>query len=273
LGDPNWPEDVNWRIYNQETRSQSNIANGQMTGSRLYEQLWTPLAEGQTTIPAIQYTYFDPSTEQYQTISTQPQTIAVAPGDPALAASLPQNTASGSASTSTGASASSQIKSTPDVLTSAAMPLSQQTGFLLLFLVPLGLVMGDLSLAYRKHYTETHAAHLRRSKAYKRARRQLQKIARRSKNVQLEVARIMLTYLEDQIQQPLTGLSHNALAQVLQANQISPELSQRVSGTLFIGEVSEYTPWQAASREDVVVRPCCCWKIWKKSGVEPMKED
>jgi len=252
LGDPQWPEDANWRVYNQETHSQSDIDNGQMSGSRLYEQLWTPLAEGQLTLPAIQYTYFDPAAEQYRTITTQAQPIEVAPGDPGLAASLPQNTPSGKAPSTTEAAAPVQIKPAPAILTSSAKPLTQQTGFLLLFLVPISLVMGDLSLAYRKHYMETHAADLRRSKAYKRARRQLQRIPRRSKNVQLEVARIMLTYLEDQIQQPLTGLSHSALVQILQAKAISPELAQRVIETLFAGEASEYTPQQPASYEQVL---------------------
>jgi len=252
LGNPLWPGEASWRVYNQGTRSQSDITNGQMTGSRLYEQLWTPLTEGKLTLPAIPYTYFDPAAGQYRTITTQAQTIDVAPGDPGLTASLPQNSASGQASTPTGAAAPVQIKSTPAVLTSTPRPLTQQTGFMLLVLVPVGLVMGDLSLAYRKHYMETHAAHLRRSKAYKRARRQLKAISRRSKNVQLEVARIMLTYLEDQIQQPLTGLSHSALAQVLQANHFSPELAQRVIETLFAGEASEYTPQQPASYEQVL---------------------
>ena len=99
---------------------------------------------------------------------------------------------------------------------------------------------------------ETHAADLRRSKAYKQARRQLQRIPRRTKNVQLEVAQIILTYLEDQIQQPLTGLSHSTLVQVLQANHFPAALAQRVIETLFAGEASEYTPGQPASSEQVV---------------------
>ena len=252
LGDPQWPGDASWRVYNQDTRSQSDTAGGQMTGSRLYEQLWTPLVEGKLTLPAIQYTFFDPVAGQYRTISTQAQTIDVAPGNPNLAASLPQNVTTGKAPALAGGTIPAQLKPAPVVLTSAAKPLTKQPGFLLLFLVPLGLVMGDLSLAYRKHFLETNAAHLRRSQAYKRARRQLQRISRRSKNVQLEVARIMLTYLEDLIQQPLTGLSHSNLVQVLQAHHISPELSQRVIETLFAGEASEYTPRQPASYEQVV---------------------
>lgn len=250
LSDPTWPEDGNWRIYTQGTQSQSTITNGLISGARLYEQLWTPLTEGQHTIPAIPYHYFDPATGQYVTITTQPVTIDVAPGDPGLITSLPQSSASGTTSTDT--DTSSQVRPVPGLLTSSANPLMQQPGFLLLFLVPLGLVMGDLSLVYRKRYINTHASELRRSKAYKRARRQLKRLSPRSKNLQLEVARILLTYLEDQIQEPLTGLSHSALTQVLQDHQFSPQLTQRVIEILFTGEVSEYTPWQPNPQEQVV---------------------
>jgi len=252
LGDPQWPDEANWRLYDQETRSQSDITSGQVTGSRMYEQLWTPLVEGKITLPAIRYTYFDPAIEQYRTISTQEQTIEVTPGDPSLAASLPQDTSATSASTSSNTTSPMQIKTTSAGLTSSARPLPQQTSFLLLFLVPVGLVMGDLSVTYRKRYIRNHAADLRRSKAYKRARCKLLRMSPRSKNVQMETARIMLTYLEDLIQQPLFGMSHSALAQVFQANHFSLELSRRVIEILFVGESSEYTPQQPASYEKVV---------------------
>jgi hypothetical protein len=252
LGEPTWPSDENWRVYHNDSQEQVNMSEGTMTGSRVYEQLWTPLVEGQLTLPAIQYSYFDPQTGQYQTLTTEAQTIEVTPGDPGLAASISQTTSSIQPSSSSDKAAGMQIKPTPAVFSRAATPLTRQTGFWLLFLVPVGLVIGDLILAYRKHFLQTHASDLRRSQAYKRARRQLKRIPRRSKNVQLEVAQIILTYLEDQIQQPLTGLSHSSLLQVLQANQISPELARRVIATLFVGEASEYTSLQPASYEDVL---------------------
>jgi hypothetical protein len=212
--------------------------------------LWTPLAEGQQTLPAISYSYFDPAAGQYRTVSTQPQTISVAPGDPRLAAAAPQ--APAAAAPAQAAKAALAIKAAPAVLTSAAQPLSRQTGFRLLFLLPLGLVAADLAFAYRKRYLRAHAADLRRSKAFKRARKQLQRIPRRSQNVELEVSRILLVYLEDLIQQPLAGLAHSALAQVLQAHAFSPELTQRVTAALFAGEATEYTPRQPGQRAQVL---------------------
>jgi hypothetical protein len=252
LGEPAWPSEESWRVYQKDPQEQIKQLKGTLTGSRVYEQLWTPLVEGQLTIPAIQYSYFDLQAGQYQTITTEPQTIEVTPGDPGLAAAISPAAPSNQVPSSSNPAAAMQIKPTPAEFSKSATPLTQQTGFWLLFLVPVGLVIGDLSLEYRKYYLRTHAADLRRSQAYKRARRQLKRISRRSKNVQLEVAQILLTYLEDQIQQPLTGLSHNMLLQVLQANHFSSALAQRVIDTLFAGEASEYTSLQPASFDDVL---------------------
>ena len=255
LGDPQWPSSADWRMYSQDAHSQSDLENGQMTGKRTYEQLWTPLNEGQVTIPAIQYSYFDPGDGQYHSIATQPQVITVAPGDPKLAASQPQVDPAAdqpAADQAAPAATPQDLKPVPAVLTSAAAPLAQQTGFTLLFLVPLGLVAGDLALAYRKHYRTAHASDLRRSQAYKRARRQLQKVSPRARNAQIEVSHILMAYLEDLIQQPLTGLPHSTLAQILQTQRFSPELARRVIAALFVGEASEYAAQQTTTHAEII---------------------
>lgn len=252
LGDPEWISDPSWRVYEQAAHSQSDITNGGMSGSRTYEQLWTPLVEGQVTIPAIAYSYFDPTTAEYRTISTQAQTINVTPGDPALAASQPQSPAANAPST--GDQTAAAIKPAPERLTNTPAPLTRQTGYKLLFLVPVGLVAVDLTLALRKRYILNHSAELRRGKAYKKARKQLLRILSSKENPQHEAARILLAYLEDQIQQPLRGLSHSALREVLQDRRLSEELSERVIETLFWGEASEYTNQPPSTPSQVVSR-------------------
>ena len=96
-----------------------------------------------------------------------------------------------------------------------------------------------------------NAARLRRSRALKRAQRQLKR-ARRSRKVQIETSRIVLAYLEDQIQTPLSGLSHSTLAQLLQQRHVSPALIDRVIAALFGGEVSEYSQAEPQTNSDVV---------------------
>jgi hypothetical protein len=250
LGDPHWPSSAQWRIFNNKTDSQSKIVNGEMAGTRVYQQLFTPLTEGKLTLPTITYSYFDPATKQYHVLSSDALTIDVEPGNPNVAISLPKNNTPAKPNDQTAAPALT-LKPAPQTLLSEAKPLTQQPLFGLLFIVPVGLVAGELAVSARKHYLDSNAARLRRSRALKRAQRELKR-ARRSRNVQIETSRIVLAYLEDQIQTPLTGLSHSTLAQLLQQRHVSPALIDRVIAALFIGEVSEYSQVQPQTNNDVM---------------------
>ena len=249
LGDPHWPSSAQWRVFNNKTDSQSKIVNGAMTGTRVYQQLFTPLAEGKLTLPAITYSYFDPTSKQYHTLSTNAVTVDVAAGNPNVAISLPKNNAPAKANDQA-AAPTLTLKPAPQTLLSEAQPLTQQPLFGLLFIVPVGLVAGELAVSARKHYLNSNAARLRRSRALKRAQRQLKR-ARRSRNVQIETGRIVLVYLEDQIQTPLTGLSHSTLAQLLQQH-VSPALIDRVIAALFVGEASEYSQAKPQTNDDAI---------------------
>jgi hypothetical protein len=250
LGDPQWPSNKQWRVFNNKTDAQSKIVNGEMAGSRVYQPLFTPLTEGKLTLPAITYSYFDPTTKQYQTVSTEALTIDVAAGNPNVAVSLPKDQAAAPAQDQA-AAPKLILKPAPQTLMSEAQPLTQQPLFGLLFILPVGLVAGELAVSARKHYLKANAARLRRSRALKHAQRQLKR-ARRSKKVQIETGRIVVVYLEDQIQTPLMGLSHSTLAQLLQQRHISPALIDRVIAALFVGEVSEYGQAKPQTKDDVI---------------------
>jgi len=250
LGDPLWPSDKQWRVFNNKTDSNSKVVNGEMTGSRVYEQLFTPLSEGKLTLPAITYSYFDPTTKQYQTLSTDALKIDVMAGNPNVAVSLPKDKTAAPAKDQTAAPALA-LKPAPQTFMSEAKPLTQQPLFGLLFIIPVGLVAGELVVSARKHYLNSNAARLRKSRALKLAQRQLKR-ARRSKHVHIETGRIVLAYLEDQIQTPLTGLSHNTLAQLLQQQHLSPALIDRVIAALFVGEVSEYSQTKPQTKDDAI---------------------
>jgi hypothetical protein len=250
LGDPQWPSDKQWRVFSNKSDSQSKIVNGEMTGLRDYEQLFTPLAEGKLTLPAITYSYFDLATKQYQTLSTDALTIDVAPGNPNVAVSLPKGSTPAKANDNAAAPALT-LKPAPQTLMSEAQPLTHQPLFGLLFILPISLVAGELAVSARKHYLNANAARLRKSHALKQAQRRLKR-ARRSQHVQIETGRIVVAYLEDQIQTPLTGLSHSTLAQLLQQHHISPALIDRVIAALFIGEANEYSQVKPQTNNDVV---------------------
>ncbi len=90
LGDPHWPSRHAVARLQQQDRFAKQDREWRDDGHARVQQLFTPLTEGKLTLPAITYSYFDPTTKQYQTLSTDALTIDVAPGNPNVAVSLPQ---------------------------------------------------------------------------------------------------------------------------------------------------------------------------------------
>lgn len=67
-------------------------------GSKVFEQVVIPRSESVRELPALQFSYFDPTTEQYQTVQAGPFPITVHPsatGSDSLVLQVPGQTASG----------------------------------------------------------------------------------------------------------------------------------------------------------------------------------
>src|SRR5688572_4856048 len=63
LADPIWPEMPEWRTFETKASTNAQFQDGHLAGSRVYEHLLVPQAEGEYIIPAVEYTYFDPVAE------------------------------------------------------------------------------------------------------------------------------------------------------------------------------------------------------------------
>lgn len=78
LPSPNFPPD--FEVYDPKVVSNVD-ANGQgMSGSRKAEYLVIPRRAGDFTIPAVEFSYFDPAKQQYVTLKSSPMSIKVNKG-------------------------------------------------------------------------------------------------------------------------------------------------------------------------------------------------
>ncbi len=68
------------RVIDDTADATRNVVGTSLHGSRTQSITLMPLAEGEITIPAINFSYFDPQTQSYKTISTQPLTMRVDAG-------------------------------------------------------------------------------------------------------------------------------------------------------------------------------------------------
>ncbi len=76
---PTVPTLPNMAIYDPQITDAIGVVDSKVRGSRTYEYVTIPSKEGDWTIPAIDYPYFDPQTESYQVARTVPITINVLP--------------------------------------------------------------------------------------------------------------------------------------------------------------------------------------------------
>lgn len=252
LPDPKWTTSADWRFYDGNAQTQSNAQYGNLTGTKTYTQTWIPTHEGKLTIPSTRYTYFDPADAQYHTLETGPIQIDVAPGDPALTQNVAPPSGGAPAEPVPAQAANlPALKTSTAQLTTAPKPLSAQPVFWALFLVPLGIIGLDVAFGLRKRYLDRNAASRRSSRAYRSAIKQLRRV-RRTENRQAEVARIVLTYLEDKLNRSLLGVAHSALAQILIVQGVSSDTAMQAVELLHRGEATEFGKQRLASSNDPV---------------------
>ena len=92
---PAVPTLPNMAIYDPQITDAVGIVDSKVRGSRTYEYVIIPSKEGDWTIPAIDYPYFDPQAENYQVARTVPITINVLPNPNGTAeTTLPHTTQS-----------------------------------------------------------------------------------------------------------------------------------------------------------------------------------
>ena len=89
---PTVPTLPNMAIYDPQITDSIGIVDSKVRGSRTYEYVIIPSKEGDWTIPAIDYLYFDPQMESYQVARTVPITINVVPNPNEAVGATPAHT-------------------------------------------------------------------------------------------------------------------------------------------------------------------------------------
>ena len=243
MPDPIWTEGPEWRSFDSKATLNTRFADSVLQGSRTYERILVPTESGDLVLPAIEFSYFDPQTGTYETKSTDPIIVQVT-GD-AIAApqapltpdtAPPVNTA-----VAPGGSTLRPIKTSAELGNSSSMPLTQETGYWLLWAVPLLLLVGHMG--WRRYQQQRlNTADLRRSRsAAGKAKKALDQA--RSQGQEQEVAGPILTaYLEEKLNQRIAGLSQTQLASLLATKGVAMALVERVQNCLMLSEMGRYAP-------------------------------
>jgi hypothetical protein len=247
VADPQWTEGQEWRAFDSKATVNSQFADGVMSGVRSYERLLVPTQAGDLLLPAIEFSYFNPQTESYETVSSDPIIIQVT-GDIA-AGVTPLTPDGGAGATINTAVPTSAIpafrpnKPASDLGHSSGAPLTGSVGYWLLWTLPLLFIVGSFGLGrYRQNRLDT--ADKRRSQgAARRAQQALREARKRPEGEANEEAGHILTrYLEEKLNVSVTGQTQTDVARMLGEKGIATALVERVQTCLMLSEMGRYAP-------------------------------
>lgn len=239
IPDPVWPEITGWRTFESQATVNTDVQNGTVSGSRVYERLLVPGSAGQFTIPAIEYTYFDPAQGEYHTIATTPIPVSIEPGDEPAPASVPLR-----GNTTTAVPQVNEvrhIKAVPSLLNLSRQPLTSQPLYWLAWGVPLAALVGDVVWQRREQYRQRNGAVVRSSQARKKAKKAMAQ-ARKQDDLYAAAYQILSAYLSDKLNQPVVGLTRQALASLLTEHGLTVYLVERIKECLDRSELGRFAP-------------------------------
>jgi hypothetical protein len=217
LGDIDLPALPDFEVFTPEKHTYIDTTERGITTRKTYKYLVIPRREGDATIPAITWSYFDPSSASYRELSAGPFDVTVTEG---TKGSRPQARYLTREEIREVGRDIRYIK-TPDTIT--PRPAAPHRNPLLLVLFPLPFLLAIFSTLYRfqmSHRDENRAQSVR-NRAAKRAIRALSRIdnndTRGPDAVAGELASIITTYIGNRFGIAATGATRDELLHSLAA--------------------------------------------------------
>jgi hypothetical protein len=247
LADPEFSQAPEWRAFSNQTTIDAQFENGILSGSRSLEHVLVPTKAGIFIIPGISFSYFDPQSDSYLSINTDPLQITV---DPDHNESLP------------GSSIDNKLISIPSLTSPNIRPIKQvtnvkttsgsliqKTGYWLLWTVPVVFLIGQYGWQLKNRHRINYPNRRQNQKAAKIAHNALRKMINNveksdhiSESIPEITVQILTNYFAEKLNQPVVGLTRQGFTQLLLSRELDPYLVERVNTYLELCEIGIYNP-------------------------------
>lgn len=208
-----------------------------ITGSKVFVYNMNPQTPGAYTIPAIAFSYYDPATGSYKTLTTQPVNVQVSKGKHYNAAAAASKKLPGDIH---------DIRKS-SLQPEAHKPVAAQPWYWLLYIT--GTVVLAVLLIRRKRQDtyESNQALFKNKKANKVAWKRLAAARKllpqqQHKEFYEEVSKAIWLYLSDKLAIPLSGLSKENVSMELERKQVPIAQIDRVKRLVLECEMALYSP-------------------------------
>ncbi|MCW3462485.1 BatD family protein [Chitinophaga nivalis] len=209
-----------------------------LSGSRTFEYVLMPQEAGDHTIPAVEFSFFDPASNGFKTLRSTPFVIHISQGK-----RIKQDKQDFSVGKN------ELVKNDTGILTWTKQQswLIRSPWFYILLLLPLLVVAGIVVYKRRADYKTTNAALLKHRYANKVALKRLELAARylkdgKDKSFYEETSRAVWGYLSNKLKIPMADLSKQLVQDKLSARQINGSNTNNLFELIDNCEMALYAP-------------------------------
>lgn len=271
LPDPIWPSLHQWRTYDSLTSQSTDIKNGQMVGTRVYERLLVSNELGDLAIPPAKLVYFDPVAKEYRMASSRSIKVRViAPPTPDSTGATA--TAVAALSTATPVALVGPLEPNSQVvnpnatdLLAASWRMALPMGFLLILAVCVGLPAAAFVGAgsfwmWQKQQGKVAVEAVAEDEVLTHPKQSMHPVlikamARNDDNYKA-TRQALVQHLSQLLGTTVKGLTRPDLSQRLEAQGLSKAQIDRVNDCLAEGEVGQFGPktddagWELLAKTD-----------------------
>lgn len=239
LPDLAWQLGPEWRAFDATSSQTVEFINGVMQGSRTYKQVLVPTQPGDLAVPAITYTYFDPTLGEYQTIGSQPILVRVSPDS--SPAQLGQPTPGTTLTAANGATLR-PMKAAPARWSASAAPLVERPAYWLLAAAPLVMLGGVAAWEIGRRRLAATDGDRQRRRSAKEALAALEQARRAPETAAAVAGPTLEAYLGQRFSRPVGGMTHKALGLWLTEQGLDDATAGRVVAVRRECEAAGYAP-------------------------------
>jgi hypothetical protein len=230
-------------------------------GTRTVETLIIPRHSGTFEIPAVAYSFFNPSTGRYQTLESKPITINVerSPGEEISGTTGSPVGATNRESVRYLGQDIRYIKTEPVILKPANTFLFGSTLYILSYLLPIVLFVLLFVFNQKRIKENSDVQKVKNRKANKMARKRLKKSSDflkkgNKEGFYEELTRALWGYTSDKLSIPRSALTKDNARSILLENGANANLTEEFLGILDTCEYARYSPQSDHSERDQLYR-------------------
>lgn len=242
IGDLAWVDLPGWRAFESQVKDEAQFLAGEMNVKKLYTRVLVPTEPGDYTLPVIEFSYFDPETETYQTLYNDPIAVIVQPDPNDTGEMAPASASQGAADISNQLPQLRPLKPAPETWKMNTQNITDRPLYWGLWALPVLIIFGQLGWTTWNEKKNADPVLRRSKRAAVNAYKRLDHIEKKAVNVAAEIPSIISNYLNEKLNIPVSGLTHAELAAMLQDHGADPETIACLGELFMLIESGQYAP-------------------------------